>query len=72
MSEHVLFWVAGMIVGCATAGMIGKGFVEERGRRLIPVFVALALVFGLVIGWALNAWVDYIHFTASGGSATGL
>lgn len=67
-----MFWAAGMIVGCATAGMIGKGFVEERGRQLIPLFVVLAVLLGLAIGWALNAWVDYIHFTANGGGAPGL
>ncbi len=61
-----------MIVGGATVGMLGKSFVEERGRRLIPLFVVLALVAGLVVGWALNAWVDYIHFTANGGGATGM
>ena len=72
VSEHALFWIAGMIVGRATAGMIGKGFVEERGRRLIPVFVGLALVCGLALGWALTAWVDYIHFTANGGGAPGV
>ena len=73
MTTPTLFWwIAGMIVGAATAGMIGKSFVEEHGRKLIPLLVGLALVFGLVIGWALNAWIDYIHFTANGGGAPGL
>ena len=71
-TEHALFWAAGMIVGGATVGMMGKSFVEERGRKLIPTFVALAVVAGLIVGWALNAWIDYIHFTANGGSASGL
>jgi len=61
-----------MIVGGAIAGMLGKSFVEEHGRKLIPLFVGLALVFGLATGWALNAWIDYIHFTANGGGTGGL
>jgi hypothetical protein len=61
-----------MIVGGATVGMMGKSFVEERGRRLIPMFVVLAIVSGLIVGWALNAWIDYIHYTANGGGAAGL
>ncbi len=68
----MVFWVAGFVVGGATVGMMGKSFVEERGRRLIPMFVGLAIVAGVVVGWALNAWIDYIHFTASGGGASGL
>ena len=71
VTDHLLFWIAGFIVGGGTAGMVGKGFVEERGRRLIPLFVALALVCGLIVGWALNAWVDYIHFTGNGGGGMG-
>ncbi len=72
VTEHVVFWVAGFVVGGATVGMMGKSFVEERGRRLIPMFVGLAIIAGLIVGWALNAWIDYIHFTANGGGASGL
>ncbi|HEX3550543.1 MAG TPA: hypothetical protein VHT53_09210 [Candidatus Elarobacter sp.] len=71
-TEHAVFWVAGMIVGGATIGMMGKSFVEERGRHLIPAFIGLALLAGVIVGWALNAWVDYIHFTANGGGAPGV
>jgi 1,4-dihydroxy-2-naphthoate octaprenyltransferase len=53
--------VVGFVVGAATVAMTGKGFVEERGRRLVPVVVLLAVLGGLVVGWALNAWNDYIH-----------
>jgi hypothetical protein len=67
IASQALFWVVGFVVGAATVAMTGKGFVEERGRRLLPVVVLLAVLGGLVVGWALNAWNDYIHFTANGG-----
>lgn len=67
MSAHAIFWIAGMLVGGATMAMIGKDFVEERGRKLIPLFVVLALACGLGVGWALNAWFDYIGYTGRGG-----
>jgi hypothetical protein len=66
-TTHALFWLAGMIVGGACVGMIGRDFVKERGRQLIPLFVGLAIAGGLVVGWALNAWIDYIDYTARGG-----
>ena len=56
-----------MVVGCAIVGMLGKSFMEGRGRASLPVFIALALISGLIMGWALNAWIDYIHFTSNGG-----
>ena len=67
IAQQALFWVVGFAVGAATVAMTGKSFVEERGRRLVPVVVVLAVLGGLVVGWALNAWNDYIHFTANGG-----
>ena len=36
------------------------------------LFVVLGIVAGLIVGWALNAWIDYIHFTANGGGAPGM
>ncbi len=63
----MLFWIVGFLIGAGIVAMTGKSFVEEHGRRLIPLVVALALIGGLVVGWALNAWNDYVHFTANGG-----
>jgi hypothetical protein len=65
VSQHAVFWVVGMIVGCALGGATGQSFVQEHGRRLIPLFVVLALAAGLLIGWALNAWIDFVHASAT-------
>jgi hypothetical protein len=54
-----------MIVGCALGGLAGRSFIEERGKRLIPLVVALSLGCGLAIGWALNAWIDFVHASAT-------
>ena len=66
-AQQLLFWVVGFIVGGGTVAMTGKSFVEERGRKLIPLVVVLSIVGGIVVGWALNAWNDYMHFMANGG-----
>ena len=68
MTTRALFWIVGMIAGGAIAAMIGKSFMDDRGRKSLPIFIVLGLVFGLVVGWALNAWNDYIHFTQNGGN----
>jgi hypothetical protein len=67
LTTHAVFWIVGMLFGWALVAMIGKSFVEDRGPRLIPLFIGIALIFGLVMGWALSSWIDYIGFTAKGG-----
>lgn len=58
-----------MMLGAGLAGMIGKSFVDEHGRRLVPYVVAAALLCGSAIAWALNAWWDYVQLTAHGGGS---
>jgi hypothetical protein len=59
--------MVGMAFGAGTVTVVGRDFVKEHGRKLIPSLVVLALAFGVVMGWALNAWIGYIHFTAGPG-----
>jgi uncharacterized protein YcfJ len=63
--QHAVFWIVGMILGCALGGLVGQSFVAERGRRVLPIVVALSLGCGLAIGWALNAWIDFVHASAT-------
>lgn len=67
MDSHVLFWIVGMAVGSATVAMIAQSYAKEHGRRPIALFVALAILGGLIVGWALNAWIDYSHLTNPNG-----
>lgn len=61
-----MFWAVGMLLGCGLGAAVGQSFVHEHGRRLIPLFVVLALGGGATLGWALNAWIDFVNLSASG------
>jgi len=64
--QHAIFYAVGLILGGACGLMIGQSFAAEHGRRkVLPVVVPLTLVAGLVLGWALNAWNDYVHASAT-------
>jgi hypothetical protein len=67
---HALFWVVGMIVGSAIVAMTAKSYADGRGRSMRPLIAVMAALFGLAIGWALNAWFDYIQFTKNGGGGS--
>lgn len=46
--------------------MIGKPLVAERGaRRVLPVLVLLAVAIGALLGWAINAYLDYVRASAT-------
>jgi hypothetical protein len=66
-TNELLYWMVGMLFGSATVVVVGRDFVSEHGRKLIPWLVVLGLAFGVLMGWALNAWINYIHFTAGAG-----
>jgi peptidoglycan/LPS O-acetylase OafA/YrhL len=49
-----------MVIAIMIGGALGGSFVEERGRRILPIVVVLTIVAGLLIGWGLNGELDAI------------
>jgi hypothetical protein len=68
--QHALFWVAGMVVGCMIVGMTAKSYSDGHRRPMRPLVAILAAFLGLGLGWALNAWFDYVRFTQIGGGGS--
>jgi uncharacterized membrane protein YfcA len=56
-----------MAVGSVSVAMIAQSYMREHGRRPLALFIVLAIVAGLIVGWALNAWIDYSHITNPNG-----
>jgi hypothetical protein len=68
--QHALFWATGMLVGCGIVGMTAKSYADGHRRALRPMIAVIATLFGLLLGWALNAWFDYVRLTQNGGGGS--
>jgi hypothetical protein len=45
-----------------------QSFSQDHPRKQVIAWaIPLAVIGGITLGWALNAWIDYIHFTGNGG-----
>ena len=60
---RVLLWVLGMGMGIAIGAALGGSFVQEKGRKILPIVVVLTIVTGVLIGWGLNGEMDGIQAT---------
>lgn len=65
MSERLWYWLFGLALGGALAAAAGKTFVEERGPKVIPILFAVALLLGLLFGWAIDGYIEYVRATAT-------
>lgn len=63
MSESLAYWVFGVALSGALTAAVGRTLVVERGRKVIPALCAFALLFGLLIGWAINGYIAYVRFS---------
>jgi hypothetical protein len=65
VSEELGFWLFGMALSAAMTAAVGQSFVHERGRRVIPALCIVALLLGLLIGYALNGYIAYVSASAA-------
>jgi hypothetical protein len=65
--DDAVWWCVGFVIGAAIVAAIGNSMVAERGRtpRTVPILLASAIVTGLIVGWALDAWIRFMHASAT-------
>jgi hypothetical protein len=56
----VVMWVLGMALAVGLGVAVGGSFVQERGRKVLPVVLVVTISSGILIGWALNGELDAI------------
>jgi hypothetical protein len=39
--------------------------MAEHGRKWLPALCVFALLFGLLLGWAINGYIDYVQASAT-------
>jgi hypothetical protein len=59
------YWVFGILLSGALTVAVGRSLVAEHGRKWVPALCVFALLFGLLIGWAINGYIDYVNASAT-------
>jgi predicted MFS family arabinose efflux permease len=57
----LLLWCCGMGLAIAIGGALGGSFVQEHGRKVLPLVIVLTIVTGLLLGWGLNGEYNLMH-----------
>ncbi|HEY1655093.1 MAG TPA: hypothetical protein VGF86_08280 [Candidatus Tumulicola sp.] len=66
LDERVILWLFGLALGGAIAVGVGKATIPEHGaRKVVPILCAGAVALGLLLGWAINAYLDYVGASAT-------
>jgi hypothetical protein len=65
MTFRIANWVIGFVLSGAITIALGKSLIVEHGRKLIPALWVAGLFMGLVLGWAINAFIDYVQESAT-------
>lgn len=64
MTETLAYYIFGIGLSAALTIALGRTFVAQHGRRLIPVLCVLAVLCGLLLGWAIDGYIAYVRLSA--------
>lgn len=64
MSERFTYWAFGIALSAALTVAVGRSLVAERGPKIVPALCAFALLFGLLLGWAIDGYIAYVRLSA--------
>jgi hypothetical protein len=64
MSEAFAYYVFGVALSAALTTAVGQSLVRERGPKVLAVLCVFALLFGLLIGYAINGYLAYVRASA--------
>jgi hypothetical protein len=64
VNERIAYWVFGLALSVALTAAFGRSLIAERGTRVIPGLCIFALLFGLLLGWAIDGYIAYVRASA--------
>jgi hypothetical protein len=64
VNEQLVYLLFSVGLSAAITVAIGRNLVTERGRKVIPILVVIALCVGLLLGWALDGYIGYVRASA--------
>jgi hypothetical protein len=64
--DHLLYYAMGLAFGLALGIAVGLTLANEhRNRRILPLAIGISILFGLLLGYALDAYVAFVHASAT-------
>jgi hypothetical protein len=60
VGERLAYLLFGVALSTALTFAVGRSFVVERGPKIIPALCAFAVLFGLLLGWAIAGYIAYV------------
>jgi uncharacterized membrane protein YraQ (UPF0718 family) len=64
VSERLAYWLFGIALSAALTVAVARNLVAERTPKTVVALGAMALLLGLLIGWAINGYIDYVRASA--------
>lgn len=64
MNESIAYYIFGIALSAAMTIAVGRSFVLDRGSKVVPALCIFALLFGLLLGFAINGYLDYVRASA--------
>lgn len=64
MSEAIAYYVFSLALSAALTIAIGRGLVLQHGTKIVPSLAVLSVLFGLLLGWAINGYLAYVRASA--------
>jgi hypothetical protein len=61
VGERLVYLVFGVALSAALTFAVGRSLVLERGPKIIPALCAFGLLFGLLLGWAIDGYIAYVR-----------
>lgn len=66
MQGHALYYVLGLAIAVATGFALGSAMAkEQRNPKILPIAIALSVVVGLFLGYALDTFAAFARASAT-------
>ncbi len=57
----ILWYGLGMVLAAMFGVALGHGIVQDHGRKIVPLLALCTVALGLLLGWSLNAFLNYVQ-----------
>ncbi len=64
MAEGLAYYIFGVALAGALTIAVGKSLVLEYGARIVPALFIFAVLFGVLVGWAIDGYIGYVRLSA--------
>jgi hypothetical protein len=65
MNETLGYFIFGLALSAALTIAVGRSFVVEHGPKVVAALCVFAVLFGLLLGWAITGYLAYVRASAT-------